>query len=83
MEKLMSNLLTDQPHQWLCYRCGNETSIYFNPLKHSIGTKLKEKHKISLSYTNNFSPAEKSVINLIPIWYADSLGRMDKDKNLA
>lgn len=22
-------------------------------------------------------------MNLIPIWYSDSLGRMDKDKNLA
>lgn len=52
----MLNLLTDQPHQQLCYRCGNETAIYFNPLKHSIGTKPKEKHKISLNHMNNFTP---------------------------
>lgn len=84
VKKLTLNPLTDQTHQWLCYRHGNETSIYINLLKHSIGTKPREKHKISLNCVNNFSPclqyaAEKSTINLTPIWYSDSLWRMDKN----
>lgn len=87
VKNLTLNLLTDQTHQWLCYRCGHETSIHINLLKHLIGTKPKEKYKITLNHMNNFSPylrcaAETSIINLILIWYSDSLGRMDKDKNL-
>lgn len=47
VKKLMLNLLTYQTHPWLCYKCSNEISICVNLLKCSVGTKSKERCKIS------------------------------------
>lgn len=65
----MLTLLTYQTHPWLCHNCSNETSIYINLLKCSVGTKSKEKYKISklwITSVHTYSVLQK---NLSIIWF--------------